>query len=49
MQKKKISIIADSSKNEGGANIAAMRICEILKKKYFINQIQPLKKDFFFL
>lgn len=48
MQKKKISIIADSSKNEGGANIAAMRICKILKKKYFINQIQPLKKDFFF-
>ena len=49
MQKKKISIIADNSKNEGGANIAAIRICRILKKNYHINRIQPLRKDFFFL
>ena len=48
MQKKKISIIADNSKNEGGANIAAIRICRILKKNYHINRIQPLRKDFFF-
>jgi hypothetical protein len=44
VKKKNISIIADNSKDEGGANIAATRICKILKKKYSVNQIQPKKK-----
>ena len=46
MQKYLISIIANNSKNDGGANIAATRISKILKKKYRVNIIQP-KRDFF--
>ncbi len=43
MQQKKITIIADKSRVEGGANIAAIRTANILKKKYSINLIQPKK------
>ena len=41
--KKKISIIADKAKNEGGANIAAIRIANILSKEFSIKIIQPKK------
>ena len=44
MKQKKIDIIADRSKNEGGANIAAIRIANILAKRFLVNVIQP-KKD----
>ena len=44
MKQKKIDIIADRSKNEGGANIAAIRIANILAKRFLVNIIQP-KKD----
>lgn len=47
MEKKKISIIADKAKNEGGANIAAIRIANILSKEFSIKIIQP-KKDVLF-
>ncbi len=49
MQPKKITIIADKSKIEGGANIAAMRIANILKKKFSINVIHPKKNITHFL
>ena len=44
MKQKKINIVADRSKNEGGANIAAIRIANILAKRFLVNIIQP-KKD----
>jgi len=44
VKQKKINIVADRSKNEGGANIAAIRIANILAKRFLVNIIQP-KKD----
>ncbi len=49
MQQKKITIIADRSKIEGGANIAAIRIANILKKNFSINVIYPYKNVTHFL
>ena len=49
MELNKLTIIADKSKNEGGANIAAIRIANILKKKFLVNLISPKKNFSFFL
>ncbi len=49
MQPKKIIILADKSKTEGGANIPAIRTANVLKKKFSINIIHPKKNFTFFL
>tara|TARA_Y100000591_G_scaffold333209_1_gene374633 strand:- start:1600 stop:2775 length:1176 start_codon:yes stop_codon:yes gene_type:complete len=49
VQQKKITIIANKSKIEGGANIAAIRIANILKKNFSINVIYPNKNFTHFL
>ena len=41
MEKKEITLITDKSKSRGGANIAAIRISEVLKKKFIINLLSP--------
>ena len=45
--RKKITLITDLSKSKGGANIAALRISEMLKKKFEVSLLSPNNKNIF--
>ena len=42
---KKITIITSKNKSKGGANVAALRIADILKKKFHIKIVSPNKAN----
>jgi len=45
VKKKEITLITDTSKSRGGANIAAIRISKVLKNKFKINLLSPESDD----